>query len=141
MRKNLLLLSFSILLFAPFSFSASNTSSVQEAASQVTNEPAIGSVQDAMKEFRSLSKQERKDRIKEAKKELSLFRQKKADGDVSTNTLLLVILAILIPPLAVYLHEGEINNRFWISLILTFLGGIPGIIYSLIVVLGPKKGG
>jgi uncharacterized membrane protein YqaE (UPF0057 family) len=139
MRKKLLLLTFSILLFvSPFSFAASSTKDLKEAASQVSNEPAVGSVQDALKEFKSLSKKERKDRIKEAKKELKLFKERKAEG-ASTNTVLLVILAILLPPLAVYLHEGEINNRFWISLILTLLGGLPGIIYSLIVVLGPPK--
>lgn len=53
-----------------------------------------------------------------------------------TNLILLVILAILIPPLAVYLHEGEINNKFIINLILTLLCGIPGVIHALIVVLG-----
>jgi len=51
----------------------------------------------------------------------------------------LVILAILLPPLAVYLHQGEINTKFWISLILTLLFFIPGIIYALIVVLGGDK--
>lgn len=140
MRKNLLLLSFAILLFTPFTFSASTTNTVEEAAAQVSNEPAVGSIQDAMKEFKNLSRSERKDRIREAKKELSLYKEKKASGDVSTNTLLLVILAILLPPLAVYLHEGEINTRFWVSLILSILFLLPGIIYSLIVVLGPKKG-
>ncbi|MBK7885425.1 MAG: YqaE/Pmp3 family membrane protein [Chitinophagaceae bacterium] len=49
---------------------------------------------------------------------------------------LLVILAILLPPLAVYLHQGEINTKFWISLLLTLLFWLPGIIYALIVVLG-----
>jgi uncharacterized membrane protein YqaE (UPF0057 family) len=50
------------------------------------------------------------------------------------ETILLVILAILIPPLAVYLAKG-IGTEFWISLILTLLFFIPGIIYALIVVL------
>ncbi len=138
MRKNLLLLAFATLLFVPSSqsFGASNSKDVKEAASQVSNEPAVGTVQDAMKEFKNLSKKERKDRIKEAKKELSLFKEKKAQGDVSTNTLLLVVLAIFLPPLAVYLHEGAINNKFWIDLVLTLLFFIPGVIYALIVVLG-----
>lgn len=52
------------------------------------------------------------------------------------NTLLLVIITILIPPLGVFLHQGTINNKFWISLILTLLFYVPGLIYSLIVVLG-----
>lgn len=52
------------------------------------------------------------------------------------NTLLLVIATILIPPLGVFLHQGAINSKFWISLVLTLLFFIPGLIYSLIVVLG-----
>jgi len=49
---------------------------------------------------------------------------------------LLIILAILLPPLAVYLHQGEINSKFWISLLLTLLFFIPGVIYALLVVTG-----
>ncbi|MFZ5978274.1 MAG: YqaE/Pmp3 family membrane protein [Bacteroidota bacterium] len=48
----------------------------------------------------------------------------------------MVILAILLPPLAVYLHEDAINTKFWIDLILTLLFFLPGIIYALIVILG-----
>ena len=58
---------------------------------------------------------------------------KLAEGD--TNTVLLVILAILLPPLAVYLHEDEINTKFWLSTIFTLLFWIPGVIYALLVVL------
>ena len=60
----------------------------------------------------------------------------KGSGDVSTNTLLLVILAILLPPLAVALHENGINGKFWLDLLLTLLFYLPGLIYALIVVLG-----
>lgn len=92
---------------------------------------------DAVKEWNSLSTKEKKERIKEVKKEIKNFKKEKRKGaDPDTNTLLLVILAILLPPLAVYLHQGEINTKFWISLILTLLGWLPGIIYALIVILG-----
>lgn len=50
------------------------------------------------------------------------------------SMLLYIILAILLPPLAVGLLYG-ITTEFWISLLLTILGYLPGIIYSLIVVL------
>ena len=138
MRKNILLLAFAALLSAPSmpSFGATNSKDIKEAASQVSNEPAVGTVQDAMKEFKNLSKKERKDRIKDVKKELSNLKEKKAAGEATTNTLLLVILAILLPPLAVYLHEGAINTKFWIDLILTLIFWLPGVIYALIVVLG-----
>jgi uncharacterized membrane protein YqaE (UPF0057 family) len=92
---------------------------------------------EAMKEWNSLSKKEKRERIKDVKKEIKNFKkEKRKGGDSDTNTLLLVILAILLPPLAVYLHQGEINTKFWISLILTLLFWIPGVIYALIVVLG-----
>ncbi len=50
------------------------------------------------------------------------------------SMLLYIILAILIPPLAVGLLYG-IGTEFWISLILTLLFIIPGIVYALIMVL------
>ena len=43
-----------------------------------------------------------------------------SDSDV--NLVLLVILAILIPPLAVYLKNKSIDKWFWITLILSLLG-------------------
>jgi uncharacterized membrane protein YqaE (UPF0057 family) len=52
-----------------------------------------------------------------------------------TNTLLLVIIAILLPPLAVFLYEGEINKNFWINLLLTILFYIPGLIHALVLIL------
>lgn len=51
-----------------------------------------------------------------------------------TETLLLVILAILLPPLAVYLLRG-IGTEFWISVLLTLLFWLPGIIYALYLIL------
>jgi len=106
-------------------------------ATATTTEPDPAKVKAAMDEFNSLSKKEKRAKIKDVKKELKEFKaEKKAGKEPSTNTLLLVILAILLPPLAVYLHEGTTNNRFWISLILTLLFWIPGVIYALVVVLG-----
>ena len=100
-------------------------------------EPDPAVVKGAIAELKSLSKKDKKMRIREAKKELKAFKaERKAGKEPSTNTLLLVILAILLPPLAVYLHEGEINNRFWISLLLTLLFWLPGVIYALIIILG-----
>jgi uncharacterized membrane protein YqaE (UPF0057 family) len=101
-------------------------------------EPAAEMIKaEAIKEWNSLSKKEKKERIKEVKKEIKNFKKEKRKGaDTDTNTLLLVIIAIIVPPLAVYLQQGEINTKFWISLILTLLGWLPGIIYALIVILG-----
>ncbi|GAB4132487.1 MAG: hypothetical protein Fur0041_03850 [Bacteroidia bacterium] len=54
-------------------------------------------------------------------------------GDV--DPVVLIILAIFIPPLAVYLYEGSWTKRCTVNLILTLLCGLPGMIHALIVVL------
>lgn len=48
--------------------------------------------------------------------------------------LLLVILAIILPPLGVGLKYG-LSSKFWINVLLTILGYIPGIIHALVVIL------
>ena len=48
------------------------------------------------------------------------------------DLVVLVILAIFIPPLSVFLARG-LRTEFWIDLILTCLFWIPGVIYALIV--------
>ena len=103
----------------------------------VPGKPDPVKVKAAVDEFKNLSRKERRERIKEVKAEIRHYKaDKKAGNEPNTNTLLLCILAILLPPLAVYLHEGVINNKFWISLILTLLLWLPGVIYALVVVLG-----
>lgn len=89
-----------------------------------------------------MSKEEKKafkKEVKEFAKEQNLNKDNiystEATSDVSESTLLLVLITILLPPLGVYLHEDEINSKFWISLLLTLLFYFPGLIYSLIVVL------
>jgi len=102
-----------------------------------STEPTPAQVKAAVSDFNSLSKKEKKEKVKEVKKLVKQYKaDKKAGKEPSTDTLLLVILAILLPPLAVYLHQGEINNKFWISLLLTILFWLPGVIYALIVILG-----
>lgn len=106
------------------------------AANGNVDKPGSGNISTALYDFRHLSRKDRKLRIKDAKAELKKFKAEKREGnEPSTNTVLLVILAILLPPLAVYLHEGEINGKFWLDLILTLLFFLPGVIYALIVVL------
>lgn len=46
--------------------------------------------------------------------------------------MLIIILNILLPPLAVFLEHG-LNQDFWINLILTIIGWIPGVIHAFIV--------
>ena len=123
---------FTLLSFLVF-FSLTSTASISLPASL----PDSAQVKSAVQGFKALSRKERKERIREVKKEIKAYKaDKKAGRETDTNTLLLVILAILLPPLAVYLYEGEINNRFWISLLLTLLFWLPGVIYALVLILG-----
>jgi uncharacterized membrane protein YqaE (UPF0057 family) len=61
-------------------------------------------------------------------------------SDDDARLVLLVILAILLPPLAVFLKQGEIDVKFWISLalcllaIITFVLWIIPVLYALLVV-------
>jgi uncharacterized membrane protein YqaE (UPF0057 family) len=139
MKKNSLLL-FVVALFMGSAIYASEPISKPKAAvdTSTTNEAVLDDVvaTDALREFKSLSRVDRKMRIAEAKKAMKEYKAQKASGgDVSTNTLLLVILAILLPPLAVALHEHGINGKFWLDLLLTLLFYLPGLIYALIVIL------
>ncbi|BEQ14454.1 YqaE/Pmp3 family membrane protein [Desulfoferula mesophila] len=47
--------------------------------------------------------------------------------------LLLILLAILLPPLAVALVAG-LGGRFWLNILLTLLGFIPGLVHAVWVV-------
>ena len=100
-----------------------------------SNEPNPATVKAAFAEFKSLSKKEQKLRVKEAKKQVKVFqKEKKANKSANVEMWLLIVLAILLPPLAVYLHQGEINGKFWLSILFWFLFIIPGVIYALLVV-------
>jgi len=50
----------------------------------------------------------------------------------------LIILSIFIPPLAVYFYD-DISDLFWISIILTLLFWLPGIIFALLVITGSVR--
>ena len=74
-----------------------------------------------------------------SEKELNDLQQ---EGEVN---LVALILAIFIPPLGVFIDQG-VNNKFWISLVLTILGVtsflfipaiglLPAVVYSVLVVL------
>ena len=125
-------------LIAPFvTFSLLMLLAVSGTASVPIITPEETIRQEAMKEWNSLSAKQKRERYKAVKQEIKKYRkEKRRTGAADTDTLLLVILAILLPPLAIYLHQGEINNKFWLGLILTLLFWVPGIIYALIVILG-----
>lgn len=48
-----------------------------------------------------------------------------------------IILALVLPPVAALLQVG-LSTHFWINILLTLLGGLPGIIHALWLVLKGK---
>lgn len=86
-------------------------------------------VKKELKKEKKRASKEIKKAVKEEIKEI----KKMQDRNESDNYVLMMILAVLIPPLAVGLTYG-IVDKFWISLLLTLLFWLPGAIYSLIVV-------
>lgn len=47
--------------------------------------------------------------------------------------LLRIVIAILLPPLGVFLQVG-LGTQFWINVLLTLLGYIPGVIHAIWVI-------
>jgi uncharacterized membrane protein YqaE (UPF0057 family) len=45
-----------------------------------------------------------------------------------------ILIAILLPPLGVFLQVG-IGLQFWINILLTLLGYIPGIIHAIYIIV------
>lgn len=48
--------------------------------------------------------------------------------------ILRILLAILLPPVGVFLQVG-IGLQFWLNILLTLLGYIPGIIHAVYIIL------
>lgn len=45
-----------------------------------------------------------------------------------------LILSIIFPPLGVFLQVG-IGTQFWINILLTLLGYIPGVIHAIYIIV------
>jgi uncharacterized membrane protein YqaE (UPF0057 family) len=52
--------------------------------------------------------------------------------------ILKIILAIFLPPVAAFLQVG-VSTHFWINIVLTICGGLPGVIHALWLVLTEKS--
>ena len=48
--------------------------------------------------------------------------------------LISILLSILIPPLGVFLQVG-IGLHFWLNIVLTLLGYVPGLIHAIWIIL------
>lgn len=53
--------------------------------------------------------------------------------DSMLGDLLKIVLAIILPPLGVFLEVG-LGKHFWINIVLTLLGFIPGIIHAVYII-------
>lgn len=114
------------------------TSSVQAAIlppATTTENKTEAQINEAVNEFNQLSKSEKKTRFSNVKSEINKYKSNLKNGEkIDDNKLLAIIFAILIPPVGVVLYENKVTTKFWISLLLTFIFWIPGMVYSLLVV-------
>lgn len=44
-----------------------------------------------------------------------------------------IVLSVLVPPLGVFLQVG-LGGQFWINIILTLLGYIPGVVHAVWII-------
>jgi uncharacterized membrane protein YqaE (UPF0057 family) len=51
--------------------------------------------------------------------------------------ILRIVLAVILPPLGVFLQEG-LGKHFWINVLLTILGYIPGIVHAIYIIARPE---
>ena len=52
--------------------------------------------------------------------------------------LIRIILSVILPPLGVFLQVG-IGKHFWLNILLTLLGYIPGIVHAVWVIAREPK--
>ncbi|MCB0336476.1 MAG: YqaE/Pmp3 family membrane protein [Bdellovibrionales bacterium] len=53
--------------------------------------------------------------------------------DSASSDILPIILAILLPPVGVAMEVG-ISKQFWINVLLTLLGYVPGIVHAVYII-------
>lgn len=53
--------------------------------------------------------------------------------DSLLSDLLKILLAVILPPLGVFMEVG-ISKHFWINIVLTLFGFIPGIIHAVYII-------
>lgn len=55
------------------------------------------------------------------------------------SKILLMILAVFLPPLAVVLRKDDIETHFWISICLTILAWVPGVLHAWYVIFSEAQ--
>ncbi|MFY0638136.1 YqaE/Pmp3 family membrane protein [Maricaulis maris] len=56
-----------------------------------------------------------------------------AEKTVTSGDIIRIIAAVLLPPLGVFLQVG-IGIQFWINIVLTILGYVPGIVHAVWII-------
>lgn len=51
--------------------------------------------------------------------------------------LLRIIISVIIPPLGVFLQEG-LGKHFWINILLTLLGYVPGLVHAIWIIASKR---
>jgi len=60
-------------------------------------------------------------------------------GGILSVDILRIVLAIILPPLGVFLQVG-LTKHFWINVLLTILGYVPGLIHAVwVIATFPRK--
>ncbi len=55
------------------------------------------------------------------------------ERDINMGDLIRIIIAILLPPLGVFLQVG-LGKDFWINILLTLLGYVPGLVHAIWII-------
>lgn len=104
---------------------------------RISENPSLteNDLNEAIKSMDLPEKKEKKLRKRISKLERMLEKRMESNPEMSTqregiSTLLLVIVAILLPPVAVLLVDG-LGGPFLLSILLTLLFYVPGLIYAL----------
>jgi uncharacterized membrane protein YqaE (UPF0057 family) len=60
-------------------------------------------------------------------------------GGLLSVEILRIVLAIILPPLGVFLQVG-LTKHFWINIVLTILGYVPGLVHAVwVIATFPRK--
>lgn len=105
-----------------FIFALMVASPVSEAAvlhPKPAEKTEIAGQQMGKKEQRQLRREQRRSFRKAVRAQFRDMRKNSSSSDV--ELILLVIIALFIPPLAMFLFDGNASSRFWISLVLMLL--------------------
>lgn len=106
---------------------AACTNPIAERESAVSVASTVGAASSDAKVHRK----QRKKLVQKMREQLRSYR--KAGGS-SVSRGICVLIAIFLPFIGVLVYENSVTVNFWISLILSFLFYLPGLIYALLVI-------